>query len=279
MVTIVTQPYFDVESTMAAGGTIAQSPVFPPGRFSPPSPETKNRRPRAAPARFRRPSPRPDWLIRQRLAREQTFVGPQGNLSPAYQMVKRLLDIAGAFSLLVLLGPLLLAILLTLLVTTKGRPLFVQRRVGYLGRPFTMLKFRTMRSDAEQVKHAVANEKDGPIFKNRRDPRITRLGRFLRKTSLDETPQLLNVLCGHMSLVGPRPLPVGEVAQFRTWHCRRLAVKPGLTCLWQVSGRSEIGFEDWVRMDLWYVRNQSFWTDCVLLLRTPWSVLAGRGAY
>ena len=110
-----------------------------------------------------------------------------------------------------------------------------------------MFKFRTMRPDAEKIQQQVENELDGPVFKNRRDPRITGFGRLLRKTSLDETPQLLHVLLGQMSLVGPRPLPVHEVAQFRAWHCRRLAVMPGLTCLWQVSGRSDIGFEDWVR--------------------------------
>ena len=142
-----------------------------------------------------------------------------------------------------------------------------------------MLKFRTMRPDADKLKHTVANEQDGPIFKNRRDPRITRLGRFLRKTSLDETVQLFHVLSGRMSLVGPRPLPVAEVAQLKAWHRRRLAAKPGLTCLWQISGRNEIGFEDWMRLDLRYVRHQSLWIDCKLLLYTPLSVLGGRGAY
>ena len=142
-----------------------------------------------------------------------------------------------------------------------------------------MLKFRTMAIDANRRQHEVANEKDGPIFKNRCDPRITRLGRILRKTSLDETPQLFHVLLGQMSLVGPRPLPVQETAQFQPWQRQRLAVKPGLTCLWQVSGRSEIGFEDWMRLDLGYLRKQSLWTDFELLLRTPASVLLGRGAY
>jgi len=142
-----------------------------------------------------------------------------------------------------------------------------------------MYKFRTMVPDAEARRHEVDNEKDGPIFKNRRDRRITRVGRFLRSTSIDELPQLFGVLSGRMSLVGPRP-PIGEeVADYGAWQRRRLTVKPGLTCLWQVSGRSEIGFEDWVRMDLWYVRNQDFWTDLVLLARTPWSVLSRRGAY
>jgi lipopolysaccharide/colanic/teichoic acid biosynthesis glycosyltransferase len=112
-----------------------------------------------------------------------------------------------------------------------------------------MWKFRTMRLDADKVQHLVQNEKDGPIFKNRRDPRITRIGRFLRSTSIDETPQLISVLLGDMSLVGPRPPIAKEVAVYQPWQRQRLAVKPGLTCLWQVSGRSEIGFEQWVRMD------------------------------
>ena len=173
----------------------------------------------------------------------------------------------------------MLAIYLVLFVATRGKPLYCQRRVGFCGRTFWMLKFRTMRPDADRIQQQVKNELAGPVFKNRRDPRITRFGRFLRKTSLDETPQLLNVLLGEMSLVGPRPLPVHEVAKFRAWQCRRLAVMPGLTCLWQVSGRSEIGFEDWVRMDLWYVRHQGLWTDFKLLLRTPACVLSGRGAF
>ena len=131
----------------------------------------------------------------------------------------------------------------------------------------------------EFVEVLVDNHAAGPVFKNRRDPRVTRVGRILRKTSLDETPQLFHVLLGQMSLVGPRPLVLPEVARFEPWQRRRLAVKPGLTCLWQVSGRSEIGFTDWARMDIWYVRRQSLRTDCELFLRTPWSVLRGRGAY
>jgi len=229
--------------------------------------------------RIRQPHRRCVSLTRRRLAAGQAFAQPEGNLSPEYLWGKRLLDVAGAVVLLVLLGPIMLVTFVVLLVSTRGRPLFAQRRIGYLGRPFTMLKFRTMVADAVLRQGEVSNEKDGPIFKNRRDPRTTRIGRFLRKTSIDETPQLFNVLLGQMSLVGPRP-PVGEeVAHYKPWQRRRLAVKPGLTCLWQVSGRSEIGFEDWVRMDIWYLRNQGLWTDCKLLLHTPLSVLSGRGAY
>ena len=206
-------------------------------------------------------------------------MAPGGNRLFLYRVAKRALDIAGAAAMLVVLSPILLTILIVLTITTKGRPLFIQRRIGYLGRPFLMFKFRTMRPDAEQIKHAVVNQADGPVFKNRRDPRITRLGRWLRKTSLDETPQLVNVLLGQMSLVGPRPLVPNEVAKFAPWQRERLAVLPGLTCLWQVSGRSDVAFENWMRMDIWYVRNQSLWTDLVLLLSTPGSVLTGRGAY
>ena len=177
------------------------------------------------------------------------------------------------------LSPILGATYAVLLWTTRGKPIFRQERLGYRGRPFTLYKFRTMTLDAAGRQHEVTNEQHGPVFKNRRDPRVTRLGRFLRSTSIDEMPQLLNVLLGQMSLVGPRPPLAREVAQYAPWQRRRLAVKPGLTCLWQVSGRCEIGFRQWVHMDLWYVRNQSLWNDLKLLARTPGSVLSRRGAY
>jgi len=229
---------------------------------------TWNRRPHAVVSPFHR-----------RLAEGQAIVAPEGNLDSTYQVVKRATDILGALAILAVLSPIMLATYLVLLVTTRGKPLFRQTRLGWQGRPFTMVKFRTMAADAEQRRHEVRNEKSGPVFKNRCDPRITRIGRILRKTSLDETPQLFNVLAGHMSLVGPRPPLPSEVARYQPWQRRRLAVRPGLTCLWQVSGRSEVGFEDWVRMDLWYLRNQNLHTDLGLLVKTPWSVLTGRGAY
>jgi lipopolysaccharide/colanic/teichoic acid biosynthesis glycosyltransferase len=203
----------------------------------------------------------------------------EGNHSAEYQIVKRALDIAGSLVLLVLLSPILLTVLAVLAITTRGKPLFAQERVGHCGRRFRMYKFRTMRLDADKLQHLVENEKDGPIFKCRFDPRITRLGRWLRKTSIDELPQLVSVLLGDMSLVGPRPPVPKEVAQYKAWQRRRLAVKPGLTCLWQVSGRSDVGFEDWVRMDIWYLRNQSLWTDLKLLVRTPLKVVMCKGAY
>lgn len=215
----------------------------------------------------------------ERLHGGQSIVRPLGNRESGYLVAKRLFDVLGACLLVLLLSPILITTLIMLSITTKGHPLFFQERIGHCGRRFRMIKFRTMRMDAERVQHQVSNEHSGPIFKNRRDPRITRLGRWLRRTSIDEMPQLFNVLEGSMSLVGPRPPVAREVAQYAPWQRRRLAVQPGLTCLWQVSGRSEVDFDQWVRMDLWYLRNQGFWTDLKLLARTPASVLSGRGAY
>ena len=207
------------------------------------------------------------------------FVVAQGNQASFYSVAKRAMDLAGATVLLVAFSPVILVTLAILLVTTKGKPFFAQERVGKSGKRFLMLKFRTMRLDAEQMQFKIANEQEGPVFKARRDPRITAVGRFLRKSSIDEMPQLLNVLVGQMSLVGPRPPIAKEVADYQIWQRSRLSVKPGLTCLWQVSGRNEVAFDDWVRMDLWYVKNQSLWTDIKLLLMTPYSVLTCRGAY
>lgn len=210
---------------------------------------------------------------------EAQFVGAEGNHSGAYRAAKRAADIVGSIVLLLVLSPLLLTVLAVLTVTTRGKPLFSQERVGLCGRRFRMFKFRTMRLDADKLQHLVQNEKDGPIFKNRHDPRITRLGRWLRKTSIDEMPQLVSVLLGDMSLVGPRPPVPKEVAHYKAWQRRRLSIKPGLTCLWQVSGRSDVGFDDWVRMDIWYAKNQSLWTDLKLLVRTPLTVISCKGAY
>jgi lipopolysaccharide/colanic/teichoic acid biosynthesis glycosyltransferase len=132
---------------------------------------------------------------------------------------------------------------------------------------------------AEKLRSRVRNEQDGPVFKNRKDPRITAVGKFLRQTSIDELPQLFNVLRGDMSLIGPRPPLFHEVLQYTPLQRKRLAVQPGLTCLWQVSGRNEIGFARWMQMDLWYVKHQNLLTDLMLLLRTPWAVISRRGAH
>ena len=198
------------------------------------------------------------------------------------RVVKQLMDSLG--SLLVLLFGWWFFGLIALLVklTSPGPVLFRQQRSGINGRPFTLYKFRTMVTNAEQLKHELAamNEMSGPVFKVTNDPRVTRIGRFLRKYSLDELPQIYNVLRGEMSLVGPRPLPVDEVKRFNDLaHRRRLSVKPGLTCLWQVSGRNNVcDFKDWVRLDLEYIDNWSLWLDLRILWRTLPAVLAGTGA-
>lgn len=195
---------------------------------------------------------------------------------------KQAMDTLGALALLILLSPVLLAVALGIRLTSRGPILFRQQRSGLNGRPFTMLKFRSMVTDAEQLRHELEslNEMTGPVFKLTDDPRITPFGRFLRKYSLDELPQLWNVLAGDMSLVGPRPLPVAEVQRFDDpGHRRRLSVKPGLTCLWQISGRSHVrDFREWVKLDLQYIDNWSLWLDLSILLRTLPVVISGSGA-
>jgi lipopolysaccharide/colanic/teichoic acid biosynthesis glycosyltransferase len=193
---------------------------------------------------------------------------------------KRCLDIIGAGIALVLLSPLLLVIALAIKLTSPGGVLFRQRRSGLGGRPFTMYKFRTMVAGAESMKPALRaqNEQDGPAFKLKNDPRVTRLGRFLRKTSLDELPQLWNVLRGDMSLVGPRPLPCDETSECSGWHLRRLDVLPGLTCIWQVRGRCRVTFTEWMRMDMQYLHSQSMGQDLKLILQTIPALVSRRGA-
>jgi exopolysaccharide biosynthesis polyprenyl glycosylphosphotransferase len=196
-------------------------------------------------------------------------------------LAKRALDVAVSAALLMLLSPVLLAVGLAVRLSDGGPALFVQTRAGLHGRPFPMLKFRSMVVDAERRRDEIAhlNERDGPVFKVARDPRITRLGAFLRRTSLDELPQLWNVLRGQMSLVGPRPPIPAEVAEYERWQLRRLSMKPGITCIWQVSGRGEdVDFDQWMRQDLAYIDNWSLALDLSLLARTVPVVLRGRGA-
>jgi len=197
-------------------------------------------------------------------------------------LVKEAFDVVAAFVLLMFLLPLFLAAVALIKLSSPGPVLFRQQRSGLNGRPFTMLKFRSMVSDAEQRRHELEalNEMDGPVFKVTDDPRVTPIGRFLRRHSVDELPQLINVLRGEMSLVGPRPLPVDEVRRFDDLaHRRRLSVKPGMTCLWQVSGRNNVkDFKDWVRLDLEYIDNWSLWLDFKILVRTIPVVFSGTGA-
>jgi exopolysaccharide biosynthesis polyprenyl glycosylphosphotransferase len=198
-------------------------------------------------------------------------------------VVKLLMDFFGSLTLLILIGSWLFPIIaLAIKLTSRGPVFFRQQRSGQSGQPFTLFKFRTMVTNAEQYRHELEamNEMTGPVFKITKDPRVTPIGKFLRKYSLDELPQLWNVLRGEMSLVGPRPLPVDEVKRFSDFaHRRRLSVKPGLTCLWQIGGRNQIfDFKDWVRLDLEYIDNWSLWLDLKILLYTIPAVFKGTGA-
>lgn len=197
-------------------------------------------------------------------------------------LFKDLIDRLGALVGIALASPLFVFIALAIRLTSPGPVLFRQQRAGRHGRPFTMLKFRTMVTDAEMQQEEMQkfNQMSGPVFKMEKDPRVTGIGKLLRKTSMDELPQLWNVLRGEMSLVGPRPLPLYEVEKFETpAQRRRLSMKPGLTCLWQISGRNEVkNFEQWVRMDLEYIDNWSLWLDARILLKTVPVVLTGAGA-
>jgi exopolysaccharide biosynthesis polyprenyl glycosylphosphotransferase len=207
----------------------------------------------------------------------------QSGPADSWQLVmKRLLDIVGSVALLLALVPLFAVVALLIRLDSPGPVFFAQERVGFNKRRFRILKFRTMVVEADRQQHMLEhlNEVEGPVFKIKNDPRVTRLGRFLRRFSIDELPQLVNVLKGDMSLVGPRPLPVRDVERIDTrWHKRRFSIKPGVTCLWQVNGRSNIGFSEWVRMDLDYIDQWSLGLDLKILLKTIPAVFRGPGAY
>lgn len=194
---------------------------------------------------------------------------------------KRALDLAiGCFAGLLLL-PLFLVLAAAIKLDTPGPVLYRSVRVGRAGRPFTFYKLRSMIHGAEQYRHRLShlNEVTGPVFKIAKDPRITKIGRFLRRTSLDELPQILNVIKGDMSLVGPRPPIPDEVRQYEPWQLRRLSVRPGITCLWQISGRSRLGFDEWMRLDMEYIDRRGFSLDLKILFQTLPAVLKGEGAY
>jgi exopolysaccharide biosynthesis polyprenyl glycosylphosphotransferase len=199
---------------------------------------------------------------------------------PAQMALKRLFDVVVSGAAVWLLLPLLLTIAALVKLTSRGPVLFRQVRVGMHGATFNMLKFRSMVTNAEELQARLAafNEQAGPVFKIRDDPRITRLGRFLRKHSLDELPQIINVLRGDMSIVGPRPPLPSEVKQYQAWQRRRLSVRPGVTCIWQVSGRNQISFDDWMYLDMRYIDHWSLGQDVKLVLQTVPIVVNGRGA-
>lgn len=192
------------------------------------------------------------------------------NRKRIYEISKRAIDIIGAGSGLLLLSAVIAIVACAVKFTSKGPVFFSQKRVGKNGELFDMYKFRSMVVNAEELKEKLAhqNEMSGPMFKMKDDPRVTKVGKFVRKTSLDELPQLWNVLKGDMSLVGPRPSLPKEVAQFEKWMYKRLSIKPGLTCFWQVSGRNNIDFEDWMKLDIKYVDERNIWIDIKLIFKT-----------
>lgn len=199
----------------------------------------------------------------------------------SYAVLKRVVDVVSALVGLVIGFPIFLLVGILVKATSPGPILFKQTRVGLGGRHFTCYKFRSMYIDAEarQQEFLHLNEASGPVFKMRNDPRMTSVGRFIRKLSLDELPQLFNVLAGDMSVVGPRPPIPSEVSAYNARQRGRLAVKPGLTCIWQISGRSNIGFDQWVELDLQYIETMSFWGDLKIIAQTVPAVLSARGAH
>ena len=199
---------------------------------------------------------------------------------PHQMAVKRLFDIISSSLALAALSPLLVAVAVGIKLTSRGPVFFKQKRVGLHGKSFDMLKFRSMvvNAEAQLAKLQALNEQTGPVFKIKNDPRITRIGRFIRKYSIDELPQLINVLRGEMSVVGPRPPLPKEVEKYSVWQRRRLSVRPGLTCIWQVSGRNQISFEEWMYLDMQYIDNWTLLTDLGLILKTVPVVITGSGA-
>ncbi len=212
---------------------------------------------------------------------EVTVVLPRRPWYSYNSTLKRVLDLSLACLALIATLPIWLAVIVAIKVDSPGPAIFVQERVGLRGRRFRFYKFRSMANGADRMKDDLRHlsEVDGPVFKLKTDPRVTRVGRFLRRTSLDELPQLINVLRGEMSLVGPRPPIPEEVAQYRPSDMVRLAVKPGLTCWWQVRGRSAVDFETWMAFDREYVYELSFLVDLQILVRTVQAVITCRGAF
>jgi exopolysaccharide biosynthesis polyprenyl glycosylphosphotransferase len=199
-----------------------------------------------------------------------------------YHFFKRAFDITASFFGMVILSPLFLVVAIAIRLESKGNPIFKQTRIGKDGKPFMFYKFRSMHKDAEYRRSELIelNERDGPVFKMTNDPRVTKVGKFIRKTSIDELPQLLNILKGDMTFVGPRPPLPNEVEQYSDFHFRRLEVKGGLTCYWQIKGRGEvILFNDWVNMDIKYIEERSLWVDFKILMKTFKIVFFGKGAY
>jgi lipopolysaccharide/colanic/teichoic acid biosynthesis glycosyltransferase len=206
----------------------------------------------------------------------------RGTYTPGwfYNVLSRTLDIVASLIAIIIFSPIMLIVCIAIKLDSKGPILFRQLRSGLYNEPFMIYKFRSMRpkADAEKKQLMSMNEMDGPVFKMTKDPRITKVGKFIRDWSLDELPQLFNILKGDMAVVGPRPLPVEEVAQLDEHQMKRQSVRPGLTCIWQISGRSDIPFEEWIQLDLIYIKNRSILMDIEIILRTFGAVLGKRGS-
>ncbi|MEW6066914.1 MAG: exopolysaccharide biosynthesis polyprenyl glycosylphosphotransferase [Nitrospirota bacterium] len=204
-----------------------------------------------------------------------------GTTKNIYKILKRIMDVALSAIGVILLLPLFLVIAIAIKIDSRGSVFYIQKRCGIGGKLFNMIKFRSMVANAETLHEDLLskNESDGPMFKITNDPRVTRLGKILRSTSLDEIPQLFNVIKGDMSLIGPRPLIMDEMRFSPSWRDIRLKVKPGITGLWQIQGRSEAPFHDWIKYDTYYVKNQSLWLDLKILFKTIWVVMKKVGAY
>ena len=205
----------------------------------------------------------------------------QPNQKIGYLVIKRIIDVVASLLGLIILSPLFLIVSLLIYMEDKGNVFFSQERNGLNNKVFKMYKFRSMITNAPDMRAELGkyNELDGPAFKIKNDPRITKFGAFIRKTSIDELPQLINVLKGELSLVGPRPLPTYETAECNEYQLQRLLVKPGITCYWQISGRNDVSFDEWIEMDLRYIREANLWTDIKILFKTVIVVISGKGAY
>lgn len=201
--------------------------------------------------------------------------------SKFYYINKRFIDLLGSLCGIVILSPILIVTAIAIKINSKGPVFFVQTRVGKNGKLFKMYKFRSMVVNAEEILRQLKdkNEMSGPMFKIKEDPRITKVGKFIRKTSIDELPQLFNIIKGEMSLVGPRPNLPREVEKFNSWHKQKLLAKPGLTCYWQVMGRNKIGFEEWMKLDIKYIKERSTWVDLKLIFKTFFVLFGDRNAY
>ncbi|WP_294371758.1 sugar transferase [uncultured Clostridium sp.] len=197
-----------------------------------------------------------------------------------YEFIKRAFDIICSIATLIIISPILLIVSVLIKIESPGPVIFMQERVGINKKTFKMYKFRSMVANAEELKCKLVekNERNGPMFKMKNDPRVTRIGRFIRKTSIDELPQLINILKGEMSFVGPRPSLPDEVNQFEPWMLKRLIVRPGLTCYWQVGGRDKIDYIDWMKLDIKYVDERNIWVDLKLIFKTFFVLLGDKNA-